>query len=136
MFGKLLAAFILIPFLEMMILIKLGEMFGFFSALALIVVTGFAGALAARIQGVKTWAVIQSELQAGRLPAEEMIDGLLIFVAGILLITPGLLTDMTGLLMLIPPTRYLLKRWLRTKFDEMLRRPGGDGFQYRFFIGG
>lgn len=136
MFSKLLAAFIIIPFLEMMLLIKMGESFGFGATLLFILITGFAGALASRIQGLRTWTTIQRELRAGRIPAEEMIDGFLIFVGGILLITPGVLTDLAGLFLMIPWTRYGFKRWLRKKFDDLLRNPGpGDSFQYRFFIG-
>lgn len=136
MLSKLLAIFVLIPLVEMMLLIKMGESFGFGATLLFILVTGFAGALASKIQGLRTWTLIQKELRAGRLPAEEMIDAFLIFFGGILLITPGVLTDLTGIILMIPWTRYWFKRWLRKKFDSLLRDPGqGDTLQYRFFIG-
>ena len=135
MFGKLLLLFIGIPFIEMMILIKLGEYFGFWSALYLIVITGIIGAALARLEGMRTWRAIQEALQAGEMPAEKMIDALLVLIAGIVLITPGLLTDLAGFLLLIPYTRYWFKRWLRKKFDELLlrsRQSGGSG-EIRFF---
>lgn len=137
MFSKLLLIFIGIPFLEMMILIKMGEMFGFWSALMLIVMTGFLGALLAKIQGMRAWNSIQYELHQGNMPGEQMIDALLIFIAGILLMTPGLLTDIAGFLLLIPASRYLFKRWLRKKFEEMLRnsREGGPPpASFHYFI--
>jgi UPF0716 protein FxsA len=134
MFGKLLFAFIAIPFIEMLLLIKLGDAFGFWTTLGFVIVMGFAGALAARIQGVRTLTAIQSELRAGRVPAEQMIDGLLLFIAGILLMTPGVLSDFVAVLLMIPFSRKLFKQWLRRKFDAMLR-PGGSG-DFRFFVGG
>ena len=136
MFGKLLLIFIGIPFLEMMLLIKLGEAMGFWTTIWLVIVTGFVGALAARVQGMRAWLNLQAELNAGRPPGEQMIDALLIFVAGLVLITPGLLTDIAGFLLLIPLTRKLFKQWLRRKFDDMIRnsRDGGGGGNAQFFV--
>ncbi len=124
MFGKLLALFITIPLLEMLILIKLGEVFGFWPTVMLVIVTGFLGATLARFAGFRVWREIQSELQAGRIPAEKMIDAMILFAAGIFLVTPGLLTDTAGLLLLFPGPRNLLKRWLRRKFEDSMRGPG------------
>lgn len=135
-FSRLLAFFIGIPLLEILILIKLGEVMGFSLTVLLVIGTGFLGAWAARIQGMKTWIVIQQEMNAGRSPGEPMIDALLIFVAGLLLLTPGLLTDITGFLLLFPATRRIFKQWLRRKFDEALRSGSGGQTNYRFFIGG
>lgn len=125
MFGKLLAIFIGIPFIEMLILIKLGEVMGFGWTVMLVIVTGILGAAAARVQGLKAWIAIQNELNQGRMPGEQMLDALLIFVAGLLLITPGLLTDLTGFSLLIPVTRGLIKNWMRGKIEAAFRRPPG-----------
>lgn len=125
MFGKLLAIFIGIPFIEMLILIKLGEVMGFGATVMLIIVTGFLGAAAARAQGMRAWLSIQSELAANRMPGEQMLDALLIFVAGLVLITPGLLTDLLGFTLLIPVTRSWIKRWMRRKIEDAMRRPHG-----------
>ncbi|HTL47879.1 MAG TPA: FxsA family protein [Verrucomicrobiae bacterium] len=135
MFGRLLFVFIALPFVEMLVLIKLGEVFGFWSTLAFVLVMGFAGAAAMRIQGMRTLSRIQNELRAGRVPAEEMMDGFLIFLAGILMITPGVISDCIAILIMVPFTRKLFKQWLRRKFDEMLRSDG-TSTTYRFFIGG
>lgn len=137
MFGKLLLIFITIPLLEILILIKMGEVVGFWPTVWMVIVTGFAGALIARIEGFRTWIAIQEELRAGRVPGEKLIDAAILLVAGILLITPGLLTDIAGLLLVIPATRYWFKRWLRKKFDDYIRdsRSGaGPGGDFRFFI--
>lgn len=128
MFGKLLAIFIGIPFIEMLILIKLGELMGFAWTVMLVIVTGILGAAAARAQGLRAWLAIQTELNQGRMPGEQMFDALLIFVAGLLLITPGLLTDLTGFALLIPWTRTLIKIWMRKKVEDAFRRhPGSSG---------
>ena len=84
----------------------------------MIIITGFVGAYLARLQGIHTLLKIQSNLQQGIMPAEELIDALLILVAGIVLLTPGFLTDAAGLLLLIPQIRFYFKRWLRKKFDQ------------------
>lgn len=120
MFGKLLLLFISIPLLEILILIKMGEAYGFWSTVLLVIVTGFVGAVIARLEGFRTWTNIQNELRAGRVPAEKLVDALILFAAGILLVTPGLLTDIVGLLLLIPWTRFWSKRWLRKKFDSLI----------------
>jgi len=134
-FGKLLVIFITVPLLEVLILIKMGEVFGFWPTVMLVVVTGFLGALLARIEGFRTWLNIQQELREGQLPAEKMIDALLLFAAGLFLITPGVLTDILGFLLLIPATRHYFKQWLRNKFDDLLRSSqNGGSAGIRFFI--
>ncbi len=133
MFGKLLILFISVPLLEVLILVKMGETFGFWPTVMLVIVTGFFGALLARIEGFRTWQNIQKELRAGQVPAEKMIDALLLFMAGLLLITPGVLTDIAGFLLLIPPTRYVFKQWLRRKFDDFRRSSQGGGGADIFF---
>jgi UPF0716 protein FxsA len=131
----LAAIFILWPMLEIMILIKLGEFLGFWSAFILVVGTGFLGAWLARLEGARTWFNVQQALRSGQMPGEQVIDAFLILVSGILLITPGFLTDITGLLLLIPQTRFWFKKWLRKKFDAMLRQASetGSSAEIRFF---
>jgi UPF0716 protein FxsA len=118
MFFKLFLAFTLIPVAEIYLIIKLGGLLGAFNTIAIIILTGIAGATLARVQGLKTMLKVQENLQQGIVPAEEMIDALLIFVAGVVLLTPGFLTDAAGLLLLFPPSRFHIKRLLRRKFDQ------------------
>jgi len=121
MLFKLILLFIGLPLIELALLIKIGTMIGFWPTMAIVVFTGILGASLARFQGFVTWLKIQQALQKGAMPAEEMIDGLLILVGGIVLLTPGFITDIFGFVLLVPWTRYLLKRWLRKKFDQMIQ---------------
>ncbi len=118
MFLKLFLAFTLIPAMEIYLLIQIGSVIGALNTLLIIIFTGIAGAYLARLEGMRTLLKIQSSLQQGIMPAEEMIDALIILIAGIVLLTPGFLTDITGLLLLIPQIRLVVKRWLRKKFDQ------------------
>jgi UPF0716 protein FxsA len=117
---KLFLAFTLIPFCEIYLLIKIGNHLGAFNTILVVITTGFIGAYLARLQGIKTMMRVRESLNRGELPAEEMLDALLIFVAGIVLLTPGFITDVAGISILIPNTRAWLKRWLRRKFDQWI----------------
>lgn len=115
---KLFLAFTLIPVAEIYVLIKIGGSIGALNTIALVIITAFAGAYLARLQGMHTMLKIRTNMQQGIVPAEELIDALIIFIAGIVLLTPGFITDITGLLLLFPLTRGYFKRWLRKKIDE------------------
>ncbi len=130
MLFKLFLAFTLIPVAEIYLIIKLGGFLGAFNTVAIIILTGFVGATLARMQGLQTMLRVRQSLQQGLVPAEEMIDALLIFVAGIVLLTPGFITDSAGLLLLFPPTRFHIKRFLRRKFDQW---HNNGSIQYRNF---
>ncbi len=118
MFLKLLILFIVIPIIEIAILVKIGSLLGFWPTMLIVIATGISGATLARIQGFLVLTRIRTELQMGRMPAEELIDGLLILIGGILLLTPGLLTDLMGFLMLIQSSRKLFKKWLGKRFRQ------------------
>ncbi|MBW1852341.1 MAG: FxsA family protein [Deltaproteobacteria bacterium] len=118
---KLFLAFTLIPFLEIYLLIEVGTVIGSLNTIALVILTGFAGAYLARMQGMQTMLRVRSSLQQGNMPTEDLIDALLIFVAGIVLLTPGFLTDAAGLLVLFPPTRTHIKRFLRQRLENWTR---------------
>jgi len=115
---KLFLAFTIIPVLEIYLLIKLGSFLGALNTVIIVILTGIIGAYLAKLEGLHTMTKVREALNRGEMPAEGMLDALLILVAGIVLLTPGFLTDLAGLLMLIPQTRLLFKRWLRKKFDE------------------
>ncbi len=121
MFLKLLLLFITVPFVEVFILVKMAMTIGFWPTLLIQVVTAVVGASLAKLQGWLIWMKIMNELRQGHIPAEQMVDGLIIFVAGIVLLTPGLLTDLCGVALLMPWPRYWFKRWLRKKFDTMVK---------------
>ena len=84
----------------------------------IVIVTAIAGAHLARTQGLQTMLRVRARLNAGEMPTDDLIDALIIFLAGVVLLTPGFITDAFGILLLIPATRDAFKRWLRQKFVE------------------
>lgn len=102
---KLLGLFILIPFVELMIIVQIGNKIGFWPTLALIVIPGLLGAVMARSQGMAVISRVRSEISRGRLPGVKILDGILLLIGGVLLITPGILTDILGLTVLFPKAR-------------------------------
>lgn len=127
MFLRLLTLFVLLPLLELAILIQVGQWIGLAWTLAIVVATGFLGASLARRQGLRTWLAIQAELRQGQVPAGALLDGLLILIGGVVLLTPGILTDLAGFALLVPTTRNTLKRGLRRRFERAVQR-GEAGF--------
>jgi len=119
MFPQLLLLFISVPLIEVLILIKLGSFFGFWPTIFLVIGTGILGAYLAKLYGLTIWYKIQKDLQAGLMPADKLVDGLLILIGGIVLLTPGLLTDILGLMLLIPFTRNYFKKFAKSKFKNM-----------------
>ena len=122
---KLFLAFTIIPIIEIFLLIEIGSMFGALTAVTLVILTGFLGAFLARMQGLQTLYRIQNSLREGRMPSGELLDALLIVIAGLVLLTPGFLTDSAGFLLLIPATRNFIKYWLRRQIElrYMSNRP-------------
>ncbi|HOW72178.1 MAG TPA: FxsA family protein [Phycisphaerae bacterium] len=116
---RLLLLFTLVPLVELAILIKIGSRIGAGTTIVMVLLIGFVGAAVARHEGWRTIQGIQADMAAGRLPGDRLVDGLLILIGGILLITPGVLTDIAGLLLFLPPVRALvrtyMKRRLRTR---------------------
>ncbi len=117
---KLFLCFTIIPVIELYFLIKIGSIIGGFNTIIIVLGTGFFGAWLARMEGMQTLIRVRENMQQGIMPAEDLIDALIIFVAGILLITPGLLTDCSGLLLLWPVTRNKFKKFLKQKFKKMM----------------
>jgi len=120
MLGRLILLFTIVPLVELYILIKIGSHIGGLNTILLVIMTAMLGAWLARLQGLRTLQQIQFNLSQGQIPAEELIDGVLILVGGILLLTPGVLTDLFALGLLFPITRTPFKRWLRRRFDRMI----------------
>ena len=119
--GRLLLLFIAIPVVELFLLIEIGRRVGTLTTVGIIIATGVVGASLARQQGMNTLARLRADLAAGRLPADPIVDGVLILVAAAVLITPGLLTDLAGFLCLVPAFRRLVKRSLKRAFERAVR---------------
>ncbi len=120
MFIKLLFFFIFIPVAELTLLIQAGSEIGTLPTLALIVLTGVAGAHLARSQGFELLQRLQNEMNQGRLPAEGLMDGLMILAGGLVLLTPGFLTDIFGFICLVPWTRSHLKTWVSRWLEKRI----------------
>ena len=112
--------FTVVPAIELFLLLKIGERIGASTTLALILFTGLLGATLSRIGGCKTLRQIQQDLHEVIMPGRKFLDGLLILIGAVLLITPGVVTDLVGLLMIFPGTRVLFRellvRTLKRKF--------------------
>lgn len=113
MLGRLLLLFILVPLVELAILVQLGRVVGLWPTLGIVVATGIGGAALARREGLRTLRAFQREVAEGRIPGRPLFDGLAVLVGGAFLLTPGIVTDVAGFVLLAPPTRALLRRWAR-----------------------
>ncbi len=118
--GKLLLLFIVVPAVELALLIEVGSRIGTIPTLGLIVITGVVGAYLARLEGFAVLRHMQEEVNRGQLPAGAVVDGAMILVAGALLMTPGILTDALGFLLLVPAFRGLVKSWLAKRIKNSI----------------
>jgi len=118
--GYLLFLFIVVPLVELSLLIKIGQFIGVGYTLGIVIVTGITGAYLAKMQGLITLQRIQREVEQGIMPADRLFDGMVILCSGILLLTPGFITDLVGFMGLIPVTRNLFKQWLKRKIRDMI----------------
>ncbi len=117
----LIILFVGMPILEFALLLEVHGIVGFWPTIILIFGTGFAGAALVRRQGIHTLSKIRHEMNIGNLPAPQMMDGIMILLAGAFLVTPGLLTDAAGFALLIPPVRNKIRFWLRKKLEQNMR---------------
>jgi len=114
----LLFLFTVVPLVELYLLLWLGRLMGFWPTVALVLATGIIGASLAKHEGLRVLGNWQRDMAEGRVPKDGALDGLLVFVGGIFLITPGVLTDAFGLAMLIPPIRHLFARFIQSRIEK------------------
>jgi UPF0716 protein FxsA len=136
LFVRLLFLLTLLPLVELVLLAWLSAHTDWRLTVLFVLGTGVLGAWLIRWQGWRAWQNIRQELARGEAPAESIQDGVLILVAGLLLITPGVLTDIAGVLLLVPPFRRGVGKWLRRRWRTMFtvrsfsttdaRTPGGS----------
>ncbi len=117
----LIVLFIGLPIVELALLFELHGIVGFFPTVLLVLFTGIAGAALVRRQGLATFLKIQQEMSIGNVPAPQMMDGIMILISGALLVTPGMITDVAGFLLLIPFVREKIRFWLKNKLEEKVR---------------
>ena len=118
----LILLFTIVPAVELILIIEVGQVIGSMNTLMLIILTGILGATLARLQGLIVLQKFQNNINQGQMPNAALMDGFLILMGGFVLLTPGFITDTIGFLLLIPWTRSLIKIWLQRKVDEMIRK--------------
>ena len=123
----LAVAFVLVPLVELFIVIQVGQVIGAWWTVLLLVAVSLLGGYLTKREGSRAWAALRAALQARRMPARELADGALILVGGTLLLTPGFLTDVLGILLLLPPVRAGMRRGA----TRALRRRAGK-YQHRW----
>lgn len=122
MFFRLFLLFTIVPLVELYLLIKLGTIMGALPTVGVVIATAIVGAYLVRLQGLFVLLRMREQVNQGKFPGEALIDGFLLLVAGALLVTPGLLTDSLGFLILVPATRHHIKTWLKKKIMEYIMR--------------
>ena len=122
-----------IPVLEAVVIVKLVQSAGLMQALMLIFITGVIGVGLARSQGFMIVQEIRRDMDAGLMPAPRMIDGVMILIAGALLITPGLITDFVGFALLVPGIRQLVRHWMHLRVEKWIREGKKPHIEIRRF---
>jgi UPF0716 protein FxsA len=117
----ILALFILTPLIEIYLFIEIGSVIGALQTILLIVVTAVIGVALLRRQGLTTMRKVQTQMQQGELPAVGMLEGMMLFFAGALLLTPGFFTDTIGFILLIPPLRKALALWFLERSGTIVK---------------
>lgn len=120
MFAKLFLLFAILPIIEIALLVNLGEIVGGWNTVAIVIITAFIGAHLVRQQGVQTLATAQNKMRMGEMPGQEMAEGLLLLVAGVLLVTPGFITDGIGFLFSMPLSRPVIAKALMKQFGHKI----------------
>ena len=127
----LFLCFLIIPIVEMLVLLKVGSFIGAFYTVLLVLMTAVIGVSLLKRQGLSAFVRANQKMQAGQMPVAEMGEGLMLAVAGALLLTPGFVTDGIGFLLLTPGVRqYLAAKWLRTM---MAKSQGKGGTSHTFY---
>ncbi|PMO70290.1 FxsA family protein [Vibrio splendidus] len=115
MFPILLLLFIFVPIIEIGLFIQVGGFLGLWPTIALVLITAFVGASLVRSQGIQTLMSVQGRLQQGEMPAQQILEGVMLAVAGVLLLTPGFMTDVLGMLVLLPAPRAMIAKKMMEK---------------------
>ena len=129
MFAILLFLFIFLPLSEIVVLIKVGSFLGVGSTILVVIGTAILGAALARYQGLKVLFEIQRDLNTGVMPTDKLLDGFMILLAGVVLLTPGFITDAMGFFVLLPQGRSVIKKLIMHYFKKSMQR-GGPHIRY------
>ena len=117
----LIALFIGVPFAEIYVLLQVGQAIGAINTLVLLILISVVGAWLAKREGLGVLRRMQRSIDSGRVPGTELVDGFLILLAGALMLTPGFLTDILAILLLLPPVRAVVRRELRRRVARRIQ---------------
>ena len=145
--GRLALLFVIVPIIELMLLIEMGQRVGLMETLLLVMFTGVTGAWMARAEGLRVLYQFQKEMASGRLPGQSLLDGISVLIGGAFLLTPGILTDVVGFSLLFPMSRRWIQRRVRARMERQIQDGtirvvsmgmggGGEGFGFGGFGGG
>ena len=125
---RLILLFTIVPLLELSLLLRIGNWLGAGPTLGLVLGTGFVGAWLARREGLRAWSAVQEQLGRGQVPGRELLDAVLVLLAGVVLITPGILTDAVGFTLMTGPGRNWVARRIRKRLEASIEsvQVGGD----------
>lgn len=132
---RLFLLFTVVPFVEFALLIWIGSKTSWLVSVAMVILPGLIGAWLVRLEGIRVWRLAREQVARGELPAAQLLEGLLVLIAGVLLIAPGVLTDLTGLALLIRPIRRFVRRRITERYRARIvpfmpgdapRGPSGD----------
>ncbi len=129
MFPILLFLFIAVPVIEIALFIQVGGVLGVWPTIALVLLTAIVGASLVRSQGLQTLLTVQQRLAQGQLPAQQILEGVMLAVVGVLLLTPGFFTDILGMLVLLPAPRAYLAKQLMSRVVVGNIHASGAGFE-------
>lgn len=133
MVGVLVVLFLVVPLAELYVIIQVGQAFGALNTIALLIIISAAGAWLVKREGMSVWARFQRSVQAGSVPGREIADGVMILFAGALLMTPGFLTDVLAMALLVPPVRAVIRGALMKQAEKRARIFRVDGSRIHRF---
>lgn len=123
--AALFAAFVLVPLAELYVIARVGQALGFPVTLGVLLLVSVLGAALVKREGVRTWLALRTSFGTGQMPTRALSDAALVLVGGVLLLTPGFLTDLAGLFLVLPPTRAVARRLLTAFAVRRALRPTG-----------
>lgn len=125
LFTVIMILLLVMPLVELAVIIAVGRVIGGWETIALLLLESAIGAWLVRREGAAAWDALRMALQTGRMPARELTDAALVLVGGVLLLSPGFLTDIVGFLFIMPFTRPIARRWLQVVVERKLAQRAG-----------
>lgn len=133
MFAILILLFTLVPAVEIYLIFTVGTKIGAFNTVMIIITTGILGAALAKSQGLQIIHEIQNKMNQGQLPGDQIIQGLMVFAGGLLLLTPGFMTDIFGFLLVLPGPRHIMMVFIKKAIGKSIHFKNQHGNQFYFF---